>query len=204
MFVLSNVVTTEHSLLDMASVQPNDTSQTTVAVTASNTSDSVETRAGVSAEPVTHSLNNDTQNSPGVDSDQAAELTTAQHRHDNTSHSSSDISAQSPSQENAHTSESSPTVTQPLDEETQTISSSATLDSPTTFQPAVQYHTEWMDYFLHAHHFEGQYLYDEMTYLFRLLVQYRSPRQSDTLVVNFYDEDGASMEMNGNISIFIF
>ncbi|XP_052215107.1 uncharacterized protein LOC127833724 [Dreissena polymorpha] len=64
--------------------------------------------------------------------------------------------------------------------------------------PVPVYDRKWMDYFITAHHFSGQYNFKEKTYTFDFIVQYRHPVNPNVLVATFYDEeDGARFDLNG-------
>lgn len=69
-------------------------------------------------------------------------------------------------------------------------------DTTLPFVPS-SYDTTWMDLFIHTHHFEGQYKFNGARYLFDFVVRYIHPSDSRTLVANFYDADGAVLELNG-------
>ncbi|XP_045202212.2 uncharacterized protein LOC123555686 [Mercenaria mercenaria] len=69
-------------------------------------------------------------------------------------------------------------------------------DVTTQFMP-VTFDTRWMDTFIHTHHFEGQYTFNGVRYLFDFVIRYKHPSDPRTLVTNFYDADGAVLEFNG-------
>ncbi|XP_060564144.1 uncharacterized protein LOC132723434 [Ruditapes philippinarum] len=54
-----------------------------------------------------------------------------------------------------------------------------------------------MDIFIHTHHFEGQYSFNDVRYLFDFVVRYKHPDSPRTLVAFLYDADGAVLEFNG-------
>lgn len=71
--------------------------------------------------------------------------------------------------------------------------------SKQTIQPTttVTYNTEWLHVFLHTHHFEGQYMFNDAAYPFDFVVRFVHPLDSRTLVTIMYDNDGAVLEFNG-------
>ncbi|XP_052785129.1 uncharacterized protein LOC128220678 [Mya arenaria] len=97
--------------------------------------------------------------------------------------------------DNQSISSEAPNTTTLVDFTTQKVTT--TDQHSTTTLASIVRSRKWMDYFLHAHHFDGQYIYDGMVYFFKFLVQYMSPTDPDYLVVSFQDEDGAYLEMNG-------
>ena len=58
---------------------------------------------------------------------------------------------------------------------------------------------KWMKTFLSIHHFDGWYTYENGKFPFDFVARFVHPTDSRTLVATFYDEDGAILDMNGNI-----